>query len=90
MMQLISLLKCNNNIKFPKFNYLMWAKVRPSHPPSSLEAVAPGGTCPPPGDCAVAILVFLLLTCVIYKVLSDALKVDLVMFLEFSSERIPW
>jgi len=27
MMQLISLLKCKNNIKFLKFNYLMWTKV---------------------------------------------------------------
>jgi len=32
MMQLISLLKYKNNIKFPKFKYLMWAKVWPITP----------------------------------------------------------
>jgi len=32
MMQLISFLKRENNIKFPKFKYLMWTKVRPITP----------------------------------------------------------
>jgi len=32
MMQLISLLKCKNNIKSPKFKHLMRAKVRPIIP----------------------------------------------------------
>jgi len=32
MMQLISFLKSENNVKFQKFKYLMWTKVRPITP----------------------------------------------------------
>jgi len=31
-MQLISFLKRENNVKFPKFKYLMWTKIRPITP----------------------------------------------------------
>jgi len=37
-MQLISFLKRENNVKFPKFKYLIEQKFYPSHPPGGLEA----------------------------------------------------
>jgi len=33
------------------------------------KSATPSGMCSPPGDCTTAVLGFLLLTCVIYKVL---------------------